>query len=283
MWVYLNDTFVKQEDARISVFDHGFLYGDGVYETLRAYEGQLFLLDRHLVRLKRSCSLIGLHLPIPFGQWPPLLSEILQRNQLANAVIRITISRGEGEMGLDPSLCRRPTVVVVARPFKPYPATWLERGITLALVDVRRNPLSAQSPRIKSLSFLNNILAKQAAIRAGALDALMLNIDGYLTECTTSNIFFIHAGIINTPSVDCGILDGVTREFVMWIAREEGISVQEGLYTSKELLEAEECFITNTSMEVMPVGHVGKVSIGSICPGPLTKKIGRLFQEKRQS
>ena len=279
MWIFLNDRFVQREQATISVFDHGFLYGDGVYETLRVYNGLVLLLERHLARLRQSCDLIGLDFPIQEHKWPFLLREVLRRNDLTNASVRITISRGEGEIGLDPSLCPHPTIVVMAKPFTRYPPSLGQQGVRLELVNVRRNPLSAQSPMIKSLSFLNNILAKQEATRAGGFDALMLNMDGFISECTVSNVFFIKEGELKTPSLDCGILEGVTREIVMALGREHAIPVHEGYYTAQELLEADECFITNTSMEVMPVCQVGEKTVGKICPGPLTKKLHQLFQD----
>jgi len=279
MWIFLNDTFVPEDQANISVFDHGFLYGDGVYETLRAYHGQFFLLERHLVRLRQSCQLIGLDLPIRDKQLPVLLEETLHRNELTDAAVRITISRGKGDFGLDPSFCSRPTMVIMAKPFRPYPSSMKKEGIRLEIVEVRRNPISAQSPRIKSLSFLNNILAKQEALRLGGDDALMLNIEGEVSECPTSNVFFVKDGKIKTPSVDCGILEGVTREVVIMLGEEQGLRFEEGRYGARELLEADECFITNTGMEIMPVSRIGARRIGRECPGPLTAKLSQLFQE----
>lgn len=279
MWIFLNDTFVSEDQATISVFDHGFLYGDGVYETLRAYHGQFFLLERHLVRLRKSCQLIGLDSPMPDTQWPALLREILHRNELAEAAVRITISRGKGDIGLDPSLCPRPTIVIVAKPFLPYPPSIKKEGVRLELVEIRRNPISCQSPRIKSLSFLNNILAKQEALRTGGFDAIMLNIEGNVSECTTSNVFFVKDGQIKTPSVDCGILEGVTREAVIVLSKEQKLGLQEGHFRAQELLEADECFITNTGMEIMPVCRIGDQCIGKECPGPVTAKLSRIFQE----
>ena len=277
-WVFLNDTFVPKEEAKVSVFDHGFLYGDGVFETLRAYHGCFFQVASHIARLRNSCNLIGLPLPIPESQWPDLLTETLRRNALSDASIRITISRGEGEIGLDPALCPRPTVVIAARAYRPYSPELFKKGVHLQIVNVRRNPISAQSPHIKSLSYLNNILAKHEAIRAGCFDALMLNMDGFLTECTISNVFFIHQGRLCTPAEDCGILRGVTRDAVMFLAKEAGISVEEGSFSSEQLFEAEECFITNTSMEVMPVSQVNGQPIGITCPGNVTVKLHELFR-----
>jgi branched-chain amino acid aminotransferase len=278
MWIFLNDRFVEKEQARISVFDHGFLYGDGVYETLRAYQGRIFLLERHLARLRRSCDLIGLVLPVKDDAWISIITEILRRNSLEDAGIRLTISRGEGELGIDPGLCASPTVVVMAKSFVPYPARMREQGVRLQLVSVRRNPQSAQSPQIKSLSFLNNILAKQESVQAGAYDALMLNMDGHVTECTTSNVFFVANQRLHTPSVDCGILEGITREVVIELAGDLGIEVEEGAYAAEDVLQADECFMTNTGLEVMGVSQIGEHPIGQGKCGPMTMELWRAFQ-----
>jgi len=279
MWIFLNDRFVEKEQARISVFDHGFLYGDGVYETLRAYQGRIFLLERHLARLRRSCELIGLDLPVKDHEWVPIISEILVRNGLNDAGLRLTISRGEGELGIDPGLCVRPTVVVMAKSLTPYPAHMREQGVRLQLVSVRRNPQSAQSPQIKSLSVLNNILAKQEAVQVGAYDALMLNMDGHVTECTTSNIFFVANQRLHTPSVACGILEGITREVVIELAGGLGIEVEEGPFAAEEVLQADECFMTNTGMEVMAVSRIGEHSIGQGKAGPMTMELWGAFRK----
>jgi branched-chain amino acid aminotransferase len=283
MWIYLNDRFVPKADALISVFDHGFLYGDGIYETLRTYRGRLFMLQPHLARLKRSARLIGLDLPLADKDWPPLLGETLLRNGLgprgdADAHLRITVSRGEGELGLDPSLCKRPTLVIMAKPLAPYPAHLFAEGVSLAIVPIRRNLDAALSPQIKSLNFLNNILAKQDAVQAGAFDALMLNADGLLAECTTSNLFFVRGGRLCTPSVACGILDGITRDVVLRLAGEHGIQTEEGRYNVEDLRQAEECFLTNTSMEIMPVCTIDRRPVGAGRPGPVTARLRQLFR-----
>ena len=279
MWVYVNGKFIPEGEATISVFDHGFLYGDGVYEAIRTYQGRPFLFDRHLARLRRSCELIGLRSPIRDDEWEAILAEILGRNCLSDAGLRLTISRGPGEIGIDPNLCPRPTVVVMAKVLSPYPEKMREQGVHLEVVSVRRNPLAAQSPHIKSLSFLNNILPKQEAGRTGAFDALMLNMDHHVTECTTSNIFFLQQSKLCTPSSECGILEGITREVVIELARELGLAVEEGQYGEDALLGSEECFITNTGMEVMPVSRIGRHVIGSGAAGPFAKKIWKSFQD----
>jgi branched-chain amino acid aminotransferase len=279
MWVYLNDCFVQKEHARVSVFDHGFLYGDGVYETLRAYQGRILLWERHMARLRRSCELIGLDLPIRDEAWIPIIAELLVRNGLQDAGLRLTVSRGEGEVGIDPSLCLKPTIVVMAKPVVTYTDQQREQGKVLHLSSVRRNSELAQSPQIKALSFLNNILAKQEAVRVGADDALMLNMDGYLSECTTSNIFFVKNQQLYTPAVDCGILKGITRDVVIELAEKLEVCVEEGRYTMEQLLQAEECFITNTGIEIMPVSSIGDCQIGQGKRGPLTDELVRAFKE----
>jgi len=278
MWIFLNDRFVRKEDALISVFDHGFLYGDGVYETLRAYGRRIFRLRQHLARLRRSASLIGLDVPMVEEDLIPVLQEAMKRNDLSDAYLRITISRGEGSIGLDPRLCPHPTVVVMSQPLQPYPIELFNAGVSLAIVNTRRNLAAALPPMIKSLNFLNNILAKQEASRAGAFDGLMLNAEGHITECTTSNIFFVKNRCVHTPSAACGILDGITREIVLSLAREQEFPTEEGRYLPDALLEADECFLTNTTMEIMPVRDIDKRPIGNEKPGPVTGRLRELFR-----
>jgi branched-chain amino acid aminotransferase len=278
MWIFLNDRFVRKEDAMVSVFDHGFLYGDGVYETLRAYGGRLFRLRQHLARLRRSASLIGLDVPIVEQDLIAVLQEAMKRNNLTDAYLRITVSRGEGNIGLDPRLCPRPTIVVISLPLQPYPVELFNAGVSLAIVNTRRNLAAALPPMIKSLNFLNNILAKQEASCAGAFDGLMLNAEGHITECTTSNMFFVKDGCVYTPSVTCGILDGITRETVLSLARDQGFPTEEGCYLPDALLRADECFLTNTTMEIMPVRDIDTRPIGKEGPGPVTGRLRELFR-----
>lgn len=286
MWIFLNDRFVRAEEAVVSVFDHGFLYGDGVYETIRSYGPRIFMRDQHLARLRRSAEAIGIEIPIPPKDWPGLLHEAMERNAVGNeqadAYLRITVTRGEGEIGLDPSLCRHPMVVIVAKALAAYPPHLYRDGVRLIIAQTRRNLPSALSPHIKSLNFLNNILAKQEAVRAGAFDSVMLNWQDHLTECTTSNLFFVWSGRLCTPAVECGILDGITRELVLLLAREHGIPTEEGRYSVSTLLEAEECFLTNTSMELMPVTQVNRSPVGTGQPGPMTQRLRTIFTEQRR-
>lgn len=256
MYVYLNNKIVPAADAKVSVFDHGFLYGDGIYETMRVYDGVIFMLDEHIERLFRSASLIGLNIPKKIPDIKISIYETLKANSLTNAYVRLTISRGYGPIGIDPDLCNEPTFVVITNEFKSYPRSYYEDGIKLALSSVRRNLKEALNPQIKSLNFLNNILAKIEAKQVDAYEAIMLNAEGYLTEGTISNIFFINDGILCTPSVECGILDGITRALVIDLALKNGLEVKEGRFNPEELYMASEVFITNTTMEVMPVSSI---------------------------
>jgi branched-chain amino acid aminotransferase len=285
MWIYLNGKFVRREHALISVFDHGFLYGDGVYETLRSYGDRLFMREQHLARLFRSAEAIGLAVPIPGKRWRDLLYESMSRNDVGNerqdAYVRITVSRGTGDIGLDPALCPVPTVVVMAKPLTAPAPELYEKGVDLIIATTRRNLPDALSPRIKTTNFLNNILAKREAIAAGAFDSIFLNWTDHLTECTVSNLFFVTDGGLRTPSVDCGLLDGLTRMVAIQLARELGIQVEEGRFTPDQLYRATECFLTNTSMEIMPVTAVDRRVIGDGKPGPLTRKLREAFVRAR--
>ena len=255
MYIFLNDGIVPDTEAKVSVFDHGFLYGDGIYETMRAYRGCVFMIERHLERLRRSASLIRLGLPGE-GEVAKAVRETIAANDLSEAYVRVTVSRGAGPIGLDPDLCKKPTLVVVAERFREYPAAFYQEGMKVTLAATRRNLREAINPGIKSLNFLNNILAKIEAKDRGADEAFMLNAEGFLAEGTVCNIFFARNGTLCTPSVEAGILDGITREIVVGLAGKNGITVREGLFRPSDLMQADEVFITNTTAEVMPVGRV---------------------------
>ncbi len=278
MWVYCNDRFVPQEEAVVSVFDHGFLYGDGVYETLRAYRGRVFQLAEHLARLERSASRIQLHLPVSRERLSGLVREALSRNQLQEAYLRITVSRGAGEIGLDPALCKSPTLVIIAKPFQPYPESIYTEGVSVIVARTRRNLPEALPPQVKSLNFLNNILAKMEAAAAGAHEALMLNHRDELTEGTTSNVFAVQGGRLRTPSVECGLLEGITRGLVLQSASELGIPAEETRLTVADLMQAEECFLTNTTQEVLPVTRVDGRMIGDGRAGGVTRRLHASFR-----
>jgi branched-chain amino acid aminotransferase len=277
MLVYLNGRFVPKEKAVVSAFDHGFLYGDGIYETMRAYNGTIFLLKKHLSRLKRSAAAISLTLPLPGAKIEAALKESLIVNKLQEAYVRIHISRGPGEIGLDPALCSAPTMVIVAKPFHDYPAENYRRGVRVAFVKTRRNHPLAIDPSIKSTNFLNNIQAKIEAIKAGAYEGIMLNWEGYVAEGTISNIGMVKKGVLYTPHVKSGILKGVTRDLVLRLAKKNHVPVRETLLLPQDFLTADECFLTNTTMELMPVTRIGRTVIGNGKPGPVTAMLGQAY------
>lgn len=286
MWIYLNDRFVKDHEAVISVFDHGFLYGDGVYETIRSYGPRIFMRDQHLSRLFRSAEAIGLRIPIPLDQWADILHEAMERNEVGtprrDAYLRITVSRGAGDIGLDPALCPSPTVVVMTKLLIPPASDLYKRGVNVIVASTKRNLPSALSPQIKAINFLNNILAKREAIAAGAFDSILLNWESHLTECTISNLFFVMDGTLRTPALECGLLDGITRGIVLQLATELHIPIAEGRFTVDHLHQADECFLTNTSMEIMPVVLVDNQPIGKGTPGPVTLRLRARFIEDRE-
>ena len=277
MQIHLNGRLVPAKEAVISVFDHGFLYGDGIYETMRVYDGVTFMLDEHLRRLYRSASIIGLSIPFDVDSLKAYVYDTLIANSLKDAFVRLTISRGHGPIGLDPDLCPSPTVVIIAQEMKVYPKSFYERGISVIIAETKRNFREALNPQIKSLNFLNNILAKIEAKKKGAYDAIMLNVYGKLAEGTISNIFFFKDNVICTPSTECGILDGITRGIVIEIAMRYGLIVKEGEFTMEDLYSAEEVFITNTTLEVMPVS---KVDDKEYIVGDITKLLHKAYREE---
>ena len=282
MLVYVNGHFVPKDEAKVSVFDHGYLYGDGIYETLRAYHGTLFLLDRHLSRLRSSADAISLRLPLSPDRIGDALRESLRVNGLSDAYVRIQVSRGPGEIGLDPALCPEPTMVIVAKAFKDYPAELFEKGVNVAVVRTRRNHPLALDPAIKGTNFLNNILAKIESLKANAYEAVMLNWEGVVAEGTISNIFMVRGGTLETPALAVGVLAGVTRGLVLDLASQERIPSRESAFTAEELKAADECFITNSTLEVLPVTAVDGAMIGSGRPGPVTRALMTAYRSEVQ-
>ncbi len=277
--IYLNNKLVPDSKALISVFDHGFLYGDGIYETLRAYKGVIFMLDEHVERLVNSASMIDLSIPGDRKSIKKAIYETLHANKLKEAYIRITVSRGAGPLGLDPDLCPKPTFVIMSREFRKYPAQYYKKGIKIAVVNTRRNYKRAVDPAIKSLNFLNNILAKIEAKRLGAYEAIMLNYRGFVAEGTISNIFFIKDGVLYTPATDVGILGGITRNLILGVAKDLKMETKEGRFRKKDLYEADEVFISNTTMEVMPVSGVDDIIVGN-GTGSFTKMLHKAYRKK---
>jgi len=280
MYIYLNGEFVDQKHATISVFDRGLLYGDGVFETMRAYNGNILWLSQHLDRLFNSAHIIMLPIKKSKQAFAEILKQMVVRNTLDNGLLRVTVSRGEGSPGLDISTCQSPTIIVTARHGTPYTATQYKQGVSLVTLDIQRNSVNALPPSIKSLNFLNNILAKIESTQKGAFDGIMLNQHGHLTEATTSNIFLTKNGTLFTPATSCGILEGITRNTVLSLAKEEQIISYQKALTIDSLYEADECFLTNTSMELMPVLTVDGRMIGDSCPGPMTERLHKAFRRR---
>jgi len=280
MYVYLNERIVPASKAKVSVFDHGFLYGDGIYETMRSYNGIVFMLDEHIDRLFRSASMIKLDIARDSNSIKTAVYKTLSANLFENAYIRMTVSRGYGSVGLEPDLCKEPTFVVIANEFKEYPDSYYKKGIKLIFARTRRNLKKAINPQIKSLNFLNNILAKIEAKEKNAYEALMLNAKGYLTEGTISNVFFVSNNILCSPSVECGILDGITRRTVIDLALKNGITVKEGHFKKEDIYHASEVFITNTTMEVMSVSKIDEVKYRI---GGITKSLHKAYKNYVQA
>lgn len=280
MIIYLNGEYVPAEEARVSVFDRGFLYGDGIYETLRVYGGRVFKLEEHLVRLERSAQLIRMDPPLSREAFAEAIDTCLKVNDLSDALVRIGVSRGEAsEPGLDPALVAGPpTVVIAPRPFEPYPEAMYEAGIRAAVVSVRRNPTEALNPAIKSTNFLNNILAKMEALGAGADEAIMLNTDGHIAEGTTTNIFWVAGETLCTPPLEAGVLDGVTRSVTITLAEDLDYQFLEVLRGRSALEEAEEVFVTSTSYEIMPVTSIDGKPVGSGRAGPMSLELLSKFR-----
>jgi branched-chain amino acid aminotransferase len=277
MLVYINGKIVPEKEAVVSVFDHGFLYGDGIYETMVAYEGVIFKLDEHLRRLYRSASLIGLTIPLEVDRLESDLYKTLSANVLKNAYVRLTVSRGPGPIGLNPDLCPKPTIAIMIQESKEYPELLYEKGVHLIISETKRNLKEAIDTRIKSMNFLNNILAKIEATKRDAYEAIMLNAQDQLTEGTISNIFFVKDNVLCTPSVACGLLDGITRGTVIDIAKREDIQLKEGEFFKEDIYTATEVFVTNTSLEVMPVSKVDETTYSI---GKITKLLHNAYQQE---
>ncbi len=278
MQIYLDGKFVPKEEAKVSVFDHGYLYGDGVFEGIRAYHGRVFKLTEHLDRLYESAKTLMLDIPLTWKEMEATVLETVRRNNLWDAYIRIVVSRGEGDLGLDPRKCPQPTVVIIADKITLYPKELYTQGLKVVTVATRRNHAEALNPRIKSTNYLNNIIAKMEANHLGYAEVLMLNSEGYVVEGTGDNVFIYRNGRLVTPPAHVGILKGVTRQTVMDLAQEMGIPVAEEVFTRHDVFNAEECFMTGTAAEIIPVVEVDGRGIGSGKPGPLTQKLTEAYR-----
>lgn len=277
--VYVNGEYYPKEEAKISVFDHGFLYGDGVFEGIRAYDGRVFRLKQHMDRLYNGARAIMLDIPLTKQQMAEVVLETLRRNRLRDAYIRLVASRGEGDLGLDPKKCRKPTIVCITDSIVLYPDKMYEEGLEIITAATRRNPPEAVNPQMKSLNYLNNIMAKIEANLAGASEALILNVDNYVAECTGDNIFIVKDGVLITPPIYAGLLIGVTRNAIIETAQKLGIKVEERLFTRYELYTADECFLSGTAAEAIPVVKADGRTIGEGKPGLITKRLLVAFKQ----
>ena len=270
MKIYIDGKYYDERNARISVFDHGLLYGDGIFEGIRAYNGRVFKLKEHIDRLFCSAKSILLDLPLAHADIMAAIVETCRRNKLRDGYIRLVVTRGPGTLGLNPNRCKSPSVIIIAGKIQLYPPELYQQGMEIVTVPTTRNLHSALNPAIKSLNYLNNILAKIEANNAGCEEAIMLNAEGFVAECTGDNIFIVKEGQLLTPPLAAGALYGITRRVVMDLAAQAGLKVSEPDLTRYDLFNADECFLTGTAAELMPVVKIDGRVIGAGTPGPVT-------------
>lgn len=277
--IYIAGKYYDKEDAKISVYDHGLLYGDGVFEGMRSYGGKVFRLRQHLDRLWDSAKGIWLEIPGTKEDMAKVVTDTLALNGIQDGYIRLVVTRGAGSLGLDPNKCSNPQIICITDHIALYPREMYENGLTIITASTIRNHSAALSPRIKSLNYLNNIMAKIEGLQAGCVEALMLNAKGEVAECTGDNIFLVRQGRLLTPPTDAGILEGITRDAVIEVAREAGYEVQQTALTKHDVYIADECFLTGSAAEVIPVIKVDSRTIGSGKPGPVTRELTQRFHK----
>lgn len=276
--IYISGKLYDKADAKISVYDHGLLYGDGIFEGIRIYNGKIFRLREHLNRLYEGARSIKLEIPLNREQLEDAVKSTVQANNKGDGYIRLVVTRGAGYLGLDPRKASNPQVIIIVDDIALYPPELYENGLEIMTVSTIRNHPNALNPRIKSLNYLNNILAQIEAVQAGCFEALMLNHKGEVAECTGDNVFVAKRGALRTPPTDAGILEGITRDAVIELARRANIPVQEAALTRFDVYVADECFLTGTAAEVVPVVKCDGRLIGTGKPGPLTKQLREQFQ-----
>jgi branched-chain amino acid aminotransferase len=279
MKIFIDGQYYDENTAKISVFDHGLLYGDGIFEGIRAYNGRVFKLREHIDRLFYSAKAILLTMPMTHAEVCKAVVETCRENGLREGYIRLVVTRGAGGLGLNPNKCKRPSVIVIADKIQLYPKEYYENGLTIITVPTTRNLHSALNPAIKSLNYLNNILAKIEANNGGCEEAIMLNSEGYIAECTGDNIFLIKGNEMLTPPLSAGALYGITRGVVMDLARSSGLKVSEPNLTRYDVFNADECFLTGTGAEVVPVVKVDGRVIGDGKPGSRTRELVKKYHE----
>jgi branched-chain amino acid aminotransferase len=273
MKVFIDGKYYDERAAKISVFDHGLLYGDGVFEGIRAYNGRVFKLREHIDRLFCSAKAILLGIPMSHAQIMRAVVETCRMNKIRDGYIRLVVTRGMGTLGLNPNSCKNPSVIIIADRIQLYPPAYYQKGMEIVTVPTTRNLHSALNPAIKSLNYLNNILAKIEANNAGCEEAVMLNAEGFVAECTGDNLFLVKNGQLFTPPLSAGALYGITRQVVMELAEEEGLTVSEPNLTRYDLFNADECFLTGTGAEIVPVVKIDGRVIDTGKPGPITRKL----------
>jgi branched-chain amino acid aminotransferase len=277
--IYINGKLHNKDDAKISVYDHGLLYGDGVFEGIRSYGGKVFRLQEHLDRFWLSAKAILLEIPGTKQEMAKAIEDTLKVNGIEDGYVRLIITRGVGTLGIDPNKCGDPQVIIIADSIALYPDELYRKGLEIITASTVRTQASAVSPRIKSLNYLNNILAKIEGLQAGCVEVLMLNSKGEVAECSADNIFLVRDGRLETPPRDAGILEGITRGAVIDLARDAGIEVREIVLTRHDVYIADECFLTGTAAEVIPVVKLDGRTIGEGVPGPMTLDLGARFKE----
>ena len=277
--VYINGKLFDKADAKISVYDHCLLYGDGVFEGIRVYEGKVFRLKEHVERLYESAKAIKLEIPISKEEMIEAILSTVKANNKQNGYIRPVVTRGAGSLGIDPRKTSDPQIIIIVDDISMYPQEMYEHGMELATVSTIRNHPNALNPRIKSCNYLNNILAKMEGAQAGCVEALMLNHKGELAECSGDNIFLLKRGVLKTPSTDSGILDGVTRNAIIELAKAAGIPVQELALTRHDVYAADECFLTGTGAEIIPVVKCDGRILGNGKPGPITRQLRERYHQ----
>ncbi len=280
MKIYLDGKFVDQADAKISVFDHGLLYGDGIFEGIRIYQGNIFRFEEHLERLEYSAKALLLKMPWTRKEISDATCETCRQNNLTDGYIRLVVTRGVGDLGLSPWLCPTPSIFIIANKIALYPEEHYTSGLSIVTVPTRRINPAALSPAVKSLNYLNNILAKIEAKQFGALEAIMLNDQGYVAECTGDNIFIVHKGEIITPASSQGALKGITRGAIFDIAKELDVPLREADMTRYDVWNADECFLTGTAAEVIPVVKLDGREIGTGKPGAITQRVLESFRRR---
>jgi branched-chain amino acid aminotransferase len=283
MKIYIDGEFYEKENAKVSVFDHGLLYGDGVFEGIRLYNGRVFRLEEHINRLFDSARAISLEVPLDKKAMTEALLETIRQNDLKDGYVRLVITRGIGDLGLSPSKCPKASVIIIAAKIALYPEEMYKTGLTLVTCATRRMAHGALSPMVKSLNYLNNIMAKIEAQHAGAGEGIMLNEEGYIAECTGDNVFIVKNGVIYTPPISAGALAGVTRAVVFELAEQSGLTLKEPNLTRYDLYTADECFLTGTAAEIISAVKLDSRVIGDGKPGPVTLKMTEQYRDLTQA